>query len=317
MASVGSIISSADYNTIRSKVLSVMGTGSASYGYGQNMNSTDVAPTERVTKVQWDNLRYDLLNALIHQNGEAPNILSVTTGSPIKYGSAHPNFQYNTFADEARTNRFLLGSGQSAITLPDIGTGTNGTQTTTGPWSSYAECTVEVRFNTADQARFFFNSGGIIRFASGRTGGSISAQNTSWSSLLSNIGPQDFSALGSVNFYNLTGTDQDYQIVYDSRNYALSGATYSYYTNFYTISARCNLSSGNNSNGTANVVYFKIRWEDGYVDPGEPPPYDLIDGTLTLVVSEIKAAGSLLPTGFGSFSVTGPSQYIVSSISRG
>lgn len=313
MAGVGTIISSADYNTIRSKVLSVMGTGAGSYGYGQVLNSSDVNPTEQITKVQWDDLRYDLLNAIIHQQGESPNIVSVQVSDPIKYGAAHPNYQYNSYADEIRTNRFLLGSGQSTISLPNIGTGTLGTQTTTSTWSNYVECTVEVRFGTADEARFFFNSGGKIRLASGRTGGSSTAQNSAWSSLLSNIGPQDFGATGTVNFYNLTSS---YQTVYDSRLYSLTSGAY--YNNYYTISAKCNLLAGDNSDGTATIVYLKVRWQDAYTDnyPNPSiPPYDLVDGTLTLVVSEILATGSLLPAGFGTFDIQGPSQYIVSSIS--
>ena len=79
------------------------------------------------------------------------------------------------------------------------------------------------------------------------------------------------------------------------------------------LEASCNVA--NNSSGTANIVYLRIRFIDGYVDPdataGMPetlnPPDDGVDGTFTVSVTEKRAdsVGGLLPN-FGNFVIQRP-----------
>lgn len=292
--SAGSQISAVDYNIIRQKIINIMGTGGGQSGYGQTISSTDVAQGNQVTKDQWDALRFDILNARIHQDGIVPNIVEAVRGRPITYGSGSPNNQYNIQADLAVANKFAVGTSQFVI---DTGL----TRTRTDSWSTTVSNTVTVTFATADRARWFFNSGGKIRFTSSRTGGSNTAQNSSWSSLLAAAGTVLFGAnTPRANFYNLTTNDQE---VYSTT----SSAPYS--ANSYSIKARCNVS--NNSGGTANEIIFTIIWQDAYVDNQPSPPPDLVDGTLTLVIDELRAAGSLLPA--GTFSIQRPS-YIATNI---
>ena len=296
MAAVGTIISNEDYNAIRNKIIPIMGTGVSTSGYGQTTLSTSVASSQQITKVQWDNLRFDIVNALVHQTGALPSITEVRTTDAIRYGANFPNFQYNTLAEQAVSNKFNLGDGQFAIASKT-------SQTRTSSWSSSVSCTLTISFGTVDQARFFFNSGSKIRFRSSRTGGSSTSQNTSWSNLLDSVGNFDFGGNTSgINFYSLTNSNQT---VYNSV------ASSPYASNTYRVQARCNVSD--NSAGTANIVYFTIIWTDPYVDPGTPAPGDSVDGTLSLIVEEIKAEGSLLPPGSGSFSITSPT-YSISSI---
>lgn len=289
MAGVGEIIAATDYNTIRSKIALVMSTGAGTYGYGQTINSSEVAVDERVTKLQWDNLRYDIVNAIIHQTGTTPTITTVSTTDPIRYGASHPNYQYNTLAEQAKTFRFDIGSGQFSVVT---GASTN----YTSAWSSSLNTEATVTFGTVDSARFFFNSGGKIRFVAARTGGSATNQNSAWTNLLTAAGSVDFGGNSpTVNFYTLTNS---YQTFYTSS----SSSPYS--ANSYALQAKCNVAD--NSGGTANIVYFRIVLTDNYTDPGTPPaPDDSVDGTLSLTIYELKAAGPTLPT--GSFSITSPS----------
>ena len=74
----------------------------------------------------------------------------------------------------------------------------------------------------------------------------------------------------------------------------------------------CNCSEATNINGTASQITFRITWRDNYTDPGAPAPGDLVDGTLTLLVDELKASGPLLPG--GAFTITSPT-YSASAIS--
>lgn len=300
---VGDFITATDYNTIRSKVSSVLGNGSISYGYGQTVQSSTVAVGNTVTKTQWDALRWDLYNALFHQTGTVPSITQVAVGDVIQFGAGFPNNQYNTLADTAVTNRFNLGTGQYVTEV-------KGSVSKTDSWYSNVSSTVTVTFPTQYHANHFFNSGGKVRFTSTRTGGSAVAQNSSWSNILASAGTQAFSATTTLNLYNLTSSDQTF--------YTLSGSS-PYSSNTYRIQARCNVA--NNSGGTANVITFTVSWIDNYVDSGpatpeNPAPGDLVDGTLTLDVDQIRATGTLQPApATGSFTISGPSGYTISAIS--
>jgi hypothetical protein len=296
---IGSIIEAVDYNSIRSKIINVMGAGSGQTGYGQTTLSTTVATGNIVTKEQWDALRYDLLNARIHQDGLVPLIVTPETGQPIRFGSGYPNSQYNAQAELSITNKWNLGSGQFVI---DAGT----TTVRSTPWVSEVTTTCTVTFNTVDQARWFFNSGGKIRVTSSRTGGTGSPQNSAWSSLLATAGTQ---ALGGnntgVNFYNLTNS---YQLFFQA------SASSPYSGNQYRIDVLSNVAD--NSIGGATILTFRIRFTDSYTYGGTGGTSfpDTVDGTLSVIIDEIRASGSLQPLGTGPFVLTRP-VYSITSLS--
>lgn len=303
---VGDIISATDYNTIRNRVVGVLGNGSASRGYGQALNSAGVSTGTTITKTQWDQLRYDLYNVLVHQTGSTPSLVSVNVGDPIRFGSAYPNNQYDTQSSTADTNRFNVGSGQY-ITNSSVYTAS-----TTSAWTAYAYCDVTCTFASSDQARHFFNSGGQIRVVTSRSGGTAKDQNTQWTNVLNSAGTQvfggqlpqtGFSPMDGKNFYRLTNAFQDYYSL------AASGA---YSSNTYKLQAKCDVA--NNSGGTARIVYIRIYLVDPYTDPpntgdlaGSYPPEDGVDGTLVTTVSELKASGVLQPSPtMGNFTITSP-----------
>jgi|LauGreDrversion4_1035100.scaffolds.fasta_scaffold11746_4 hypothetical protein len=301
---IGDFISATDYNTIRTKIFNVMATGSGNFGYGQTTFSSLVAAGNSVTKTQWDALRYDIYNALLHQTGSAAALTTVSVGDVVRYGASQPNFQYNTFADTATTNRFDLGTGQFVTEAID-------SKTYSSSWINSLTATATVTFSTAEQARFFFNAGGKIRFASSRTGGASVAQNTSWSNLLSSAGTQTFvGGPSGVNFFSLTNSYQTF--------YTASGSS-AYSANQWRLEALCNVSS--NTTGTANSITFRVTWIDNYTDPpvgggftpGDFPPGDLVDGTLTLTVDQVRPSGFLQPS--GTFTIISPNSSVVSAIS--
>lgn len=291
---VGLTIEADDFNAIRNKIIKVLGTGIGNFGYGQTLQSSSVSPGDEIQTTQWNNLRWDIFNTLVHQTGTTPNIVSATVQNVIKYGAGEPNFQYNVLSDAASTNRFDLGIGQFAIE-----SGVTVAQNVS--FSSAARCTITVNFNTADQARYFFNSGGKIRFTSTRTGGSATTQNTVWSNLLASVGTRSFDGnTSTVNFYTLTNVEQ---LWVSQRPSAIE-----YYSgNEYKISVSCNQAS--NINGGATQVIFKVELIDTYTDRyPATPPFDLVNGTLSLFVDQIRATGILQPTS-APFSVAGPSSY--------
>lgn len=319
---VNDIITVNEYNNIRNKVLQVMSTGSGNFGYGQPIRSSGVTTTSRVTINEWANLRNDIINAHVHQTGSAPSIVTVNEGNTVRYSTVDaPVTTYDQLADNLITNRFNVGAGQSAVSVP---AGSPSSTTWPGPygnfWSSKIECTISISWPDSNLARFFFNSGGQIRITSSRSGGSGTSQNTAWTSILSTAGTVSFGGNNpgtgtlpsdGTNWYRLTNFYQPY--------FSTSGSS-PYGSNTYRISARC-VEGASNQNGTASTGLFYLEYIDNYVDPGtviQPgesqarnpadfPPGDAVDGTFTVAVDLIFATGVLVPAGFGNFSVVLPS----------
>lgn len=290
---IGNQIEDTDYNALQDKVQALLGTGSGSRGYGQPVPSADVFQGNTITKAQWDALRNDILSVRVHQDGTTPVLASIASGTPINFAIIS---NYSSVLDVADANRFNIGPGQSVVS-------TKATQTTSSSWSTQAQAVLILTFANSNDARYFFNSGGKIRIIGSRSGGSSTSQNNAWTNFLANIGTISFGAATSVfvNFYDLT---LSYQTFYQT------GLSTPYSANFYRLEAACDVAS--NTAGTATQVQIRITLRDDYVDPGTPAPGDTVDGTLTLTVEELKAAGALYPT--GTFAITSPS-YSLSAIS--
>jgi hypothetical protein len=312
-SSVGGIIEAVDYNSIRNKVIAVLGAGNGSTGYGQDarINSTAVSAGSAVTALQWQNLRWDLYNILLHQNGTIPSITVVNTGDTVRFGTAHPNNAYDTLSNTVTTNRFALGAGQFV-------TEGLGSRQSTAAWISQKYIDITYTFSTSAAARFFFNSGGLLRITSSRSGGLSTAQNTAWSNLLTAAGTQSFggqtpsagfSPMNGTNFYRLTSGYQTYHTSTSSTPYG---------SNNYQLQAASNVAD--NSTGTANIVYIRVLFTDGYVDPGNsglgdnPNTIDGIDGTLTVSSDMIRPSGVMqVPPGTATFTIAGPSSNLSSA----
>jgi len=312
----GDIILAKDYNDIRTKVVNILGKtsdgSSGSSGYGQTVLSSPVNLEAKVTKQQWDLLRFDLYNVLFHQNGTAPSIVQPAVESVITYGVSQPNNRYDILVNTAITNRFNVGPGQFQETFEVAKT------TRTTAWNTSISSTLTAEFTSADAARYFFNSGGQIKVRCSRSGGAGTQQNSSWTTILNFAGTRSFGAqipntgftpMDGTNFYRLTNTFQ--------RFYTTTGSS-PYASNRYSLDARCDVA--NNSGGTARFVYIRIVLDDPYVDPpvGIPPastadvgPEDVVDGTLTAIVDEVRATGILQPApSTGNFTITSPTYSI-------
>jgi len=301
---IGSTIAAADYVAIQDKAQALLGIGSGSRGYNQTVISSDVVPGNEITKEQWDLLKTDIINILFHQEGALPSIITINRGDVIQFGAGHPNTNYNTLLDTATTNRFRIATNQSVIS-------SKGAATFTSAWSASAQFTLTVTgtgstdLERADNLRYFFNSGGKVRITPSITGGSSTRQVDAWKTLLNTAGIQSFGAdtNPTVNYYTLTNSFQTYYQQTSTGVYGYAGAS-------YRLEARTNVS--NNSIGTATTLFLRAILTDLYTDPGPPPPGDSIDGTLTIAVEELKASGTLIPT--GTFSIVSPA-YSLSSIS--
>ena len=313
MPAVNSTIVQTDYNSIRNKVIAVLGNGSGTSGYGQQARivSTAVAEGTKVSINEWANLRFDIINAYKHINGSNPVTAVVAEGNTIRYTSSFtpdtgaadvPQKQYDDWANDITNTRFTVAAGESATTAVT-------TSSRTTAWVSQCECVIQLYWSNANDARYWFNSGGKIRISASRSGGVGTAQNTSWTSLLSAAGTQSFG--GAVPSTGTTPNDGTnwYKTTSTFQTFYTATASSPYGSNNYRLQARC-VDVASNSGGTAASGEIRVLFTDGYTDSGagfvpNPAPGDDIDGTLTVSVSTLFATGIMVPSS-AAFTVVQP-----------
>jgi hypothetical protein len=302
---VGSIIQAADFNgfagnvaassayassaAAQDKVSALIGVGYGNRGYGQSSPLAPVTPGSLITASQWNNLRSGMATINTHTGSGLTLQPVVSTGSLIEAQvgtSGRPDIR--TLISTLDTNRNNADIGQMAVTSVLTSTRT----TAWGNTTLVHEFTVS--FGNEDNARYFFNSGGQVRFSASRSGGSSSSTNTSWTTLLNNVGTVKFGyngtsytgsggyANGSIGYFTATGSYQQIFIQYGSGG--------SYYGNIsYSIQVRTEGYSGTNG-GNGNLLRFQVLFNDnssyGYYSGS-------VDGTLVSQISQYKAVGVL------------------------
>ena len=226
----GDTITTSEYNTFAGNVNTIIGTGSGDSGYGLSEIAT-VSAGDTITAAQWNSLLSGLQKGANHQGTTLTNASNtVTSGGNILPLS-------NLEADITLiTNNKLTAAGANMAT----DTGVTSTRTTSWGNAVYHEFTVT--FANANAARHFFNSGGEIRFAASRSGGSSTDQNTDWTNLLSNAGTVKF-AEGATTYTGSGGTAaavgfDDLTTSYQQIFTATGAGSYS--ANDWTIQAKAN-----------------------------------------------------------------------------
>lgn len=201
------------------------GIGFGDRGYGQSTPAVPpVVAGNSVVGSAWANLR-SIISTMASHQGTAQTLLPPATdfnaGSPVKAEkSATTAYDIATMISNVDTSRFNTNSGTSMTLTANALTVTRGsvwgTQGTFGTPS--ITCTVDVTWATEDAARFFFNSGGEIRFVLAHPT-TNTTQNSNWNSVLSNLGTFAFKAHSTtrsgsggtpaaIGYYELTSAAQ-------------------------------------------------------------------------------------------------------------
>jgi len=306
MPAQGALIYASDYTDVRRAVSKLLGDrileyasaeDRAKYGYGQTVLSDSRSITREVSIVDdldLAALRADVLKIATHC-GLASNPL-ITSLPVINPGDLIDNAHLEAYLAAIpllNSNRFALGANQ----FSDGPFATEISNSRTTPWGAswyYGENTVRhsftIDFITPEKARYFFNSGGQIRFSASRTGGTTTPQNTVWTNLLESMGTIVFdyssttgaSGVGSaVGFYDLTTAARE---VFTKT--AGSGA---YASNDYTITMNCNVA--NNTYGEARYIYVNVYFKDDHT--ARYQVNDTVSGVLTSNVSIRRATGGV------------------------
>lgn len=267
-------VSKTKFNEIQSLVASIVGTGSGNYGYGNNLSSSQKSQGDKVTVADWANLSVDLYNAAYHQ-GSSISPTAVSTSTKI---TATVVNTYITAVNTIDTNRFSISEYSDESLL---------SSTRTTSWSATVTHAFYLDFGNHNNARYFFNSGGDIRFSASISGYSNS-QGTSWYDLfngmvviMDHLGTGTTSG-GTAYGYGFENLSSFYVTIFTK-----SGTGF-YSSNDYRIQLKYD---------GAGKIYGIIDFEDLHTNAWT----DLVDGTLTSTVTMRRATGSHIsvtaPTG--------------------
>jgi hypothetical protein len=313
------VISASTFNGIQQKAVGILGAGGvvpgtttadSRYGYGQSTVSAPVSVGGIIRATSWINIRTDLVKARAHQIGSVGN---GTGGSPawanlvtISAGTVISNAivtQYQGVAAQLLTDKFTAFSSQLGSTA--VSSARTATWGLTGVLPAITH-SVRTTFTDATQARYYFNSGGVIKYAATLTGGGLLAGNlakyNAWVNTLSGLGTltlalnQSSSTFGAFTVTKTGGTGTTTSITLSAVDQVIYTTTMSspYATNTLTISAKYVTT-------TPYVIEITAVYTDGV--PGAPigigPVVDeLVDGTLTgtATITPIIGVFSITPT---------------------
>lgn len=288
---VGDKIRTVDYNSLQTKTSNILGTGSASFGYGQTVQSSQVTTSSNVTVNEWGSLRNDIINIYRHQTNTIPDtsvLPEVTEGASIRYNASNaPVIAWDGLLTTLETNRV------NALPVGRYGTSTGSSRGVFVSFTNSAYIDVVYTWASAEEARFFFNSGGRLRLTSAFTSYLGTSQNVAWATLLSTVGTREWG--GFYPDTSVSGTDGRNWHKSDSslRQFFSQSATAPYGSNTYSLLA-------SKSGATVTIRY---QFVDSYTDPpagdpDNPPPNDLVQGTMTCYAAYSYPAGAM--TGLGS-----------------
>lgn len=162
----GDLIEASDYNNIlgtntstnTTTLHAVWAWGANSRGYGQTPLS-NVAVSSTVTATQWASLVNTINSANLHIRNTSSGLTANTAGQIIGHSAGLP-----VAISRLNQDRLLFATNSAVIA-------NHNTLTAYGAWSVATTTTAQTRgfganvaFASADQARFFFNAGGRLKF---------------------------------------------------------------------------------------------------------------------------------------------------------
>ena len=175
----GGLIQATDYNgfastTTNGNVNAIWGTGLGNYGYGQSTTLSTVSGGGTVTATQWADLVNRISSIASHQGTSITARTAPVAGNTIAILNA-----VATDLTNCSTNRANAVSSGATIS-PATGTWWQATNTPNAAWT--ITTTHTVTFANAAAARYFFNSGGLIKWDAAKTSTGTEAD-TEWNDL--------------------------------------------------------------------------------------------------------------------------------------
>ena len=282
------IITAERYNNLRATVDTVLGVGTGNSGYGQSLQSSSVSVGDTVQADHLNNLYRDIRISYKHQNGGNPTAaqLQEVSAGELIYDNDTTDFkgwdQYEALAANITTNRLNAAGAQ----LQQFNSTVSKTRTAT--WNGTIEHRFNMSFSTANDARYFFNSGGTLKIATTISGGSGSKTADWRDNILAPAGTITINHTtttrsGTQGTVTSTGW-YDFNVGQDYTVYSqIDGGTGVYTENDYYIVV--------NKTSTSNLyVRVILRDQDAGDKTGSGPAVDEdVNGSLTCSVQYQKA----------------------------
>lgn len=287
----GTSITAANYNDLQKTVADILGVGFGGSGYGQTLVSAPLSVGEVVTADHMNLLRDDINRIQVHQTGSLSSLVELSTGEKVGANDVGGDVDkgFNQFVSVVN----ILESNAALVDGTQVTLETATTSTRFAAWNGKVVHSFTVSFTDSDHRRAFFNAGGEIHI-SAQIEGDSSVKGQDWNTILTNMGTIKFKAettektgsaglLQPVGNYDLTTS---YQKIFERRGQA------DYYAeNRYYIYAK----------ETSNrAIQFSIEFEDN--DVGDPNDDELVRGTLTSVIKQLRPTGSYVSIASPSYS---------------
>lgn len=277
----GDPIAAQHINGFLSSALRLYGVGTGDRGYGQTtITATPVAVGDIIKSNTWSDLRRQMSVISMHQNNlDIPllNPLSEVAVSQPVVALTNPPTQYDIPAALQQLDNNRLTAHLSSMTLST--NAHSATRSTAwGQGNATIKAVVMINFDTENAARYFFNSGGEIRFRLNHPNGN-SVQDTQWrTALQSRVGTITISAhktsasgtggtgwfpVPNAGYYEYSSSGSGTVIVNGT-----GAGTGAYNTNSVVISVKSvNRAGVNGANGRSLEVTITLRdTHTGYLD---------------------------------------------------
>jgi hypothetical protein len=270
----GNLIEATDYNNLIGANTSVnpntlhaaWAWGANSRGYGQTPIS-NVSVSSTVTATQWATLVNRINSANLHIRNTSSGLTANTAGQLIGFSGGVP-----TAITRINQDRLLFATNSAVIANHNSLTAYSAWTSATTSATLTRSFGANVAFESPDKARFFFNSGGQLKFNITATSGA-SARSVAALAVVNNLGGIAlFGAntnggrtgssgtlntnLTTVGYYNLT--------VANTTVVSITSTTSSYTTDTGTITVRTNGTRGQfNDNGDILSFWATINSSSG------------------------------------------------------
>lgn len=291
----GGLIQATDYNGFVASVNAIWGTGSSDSGYGQTTTlSTVTAASSTVTATQWSDLIARINSLRNHQTagGLGSGITQPSTGNTITYLSS-----LSTQISTATSNKLLnAGDGNAAAG----GSGTTSASNATG-WTVTRSLEISYTFLSANQMRYFFNTGGFFDYNASSSALAGNTKSTDWDALTDAFGTtrirsQSSSKEGGSGSLNINNTNAGFYDLTTSntavmRQYSTTAAG-GYTSNYITSYARLNAAPG-----SSTIIYLLIVLQDDAADGLD----DTVSGTATLNTAGYASGVTYIANTWGTF----------------
>ena len=264
--SAGSLIQATDYNgfastTSNANVDDIWGTGSSNKGYGQSTTLGTVAAASTVTATNWSALCSRITSIAAHTGTTITTRVSPVTNDTIAILAA-----LNTDLTNCNTNR---GNAASSGTEYKTWSGSSAKTSATGsgPASWTITFTHTVTFTTAAAARYFFNSGGIIKWAVNKTSTGQLAD-PEWNDLTTTLcgqiyitgGAQTINGVSYTGTKKINGTGVPTTLATGTGWYSLTGTPVTIYKQYADTAPYTGQYIQINASASATVLTLTTTW---------------------------------------------------------